>query len=115
MIRSLVLLVILVAALDSLRAADMQYPISIAAGKEGAIFVADREMHGIWKIYAGKIEPFFQGSKKFRTPLNAVYCVGVDSKGRVVAGDSSTREVYRFNAANEPEPLTKGGVGIPWA
>jgi hypothetical protein len=108
-------LLFVVVSYSSAHAADMQYPISIAAGKEGAIFVADKDMHGIWKIYAGKLEPFFQGSKKFRTPLNAVWCVAVDSKGRVVAGDSSTREVYRFNAANEPEPLTKGGVGIPWA
>jgi sugar lactone lactonase YvrE len=72
-------------------------------------------MHGIWKIHSGKLEPFFQGSNRFRTPLNAVWCVAVDSKGRVVAGDSATREVYRFNDKNEPEPLTKGGLGIPWA
>ncbi|MGE5193762.1 MAG: NHL repeat-containing protein [Deltaproteobacteria bacterium] len=103
------------ASINALQAADMQYPLSIAAGKEGAIFVADKDMHGIWKIHAGKLEPFFQGSNKFRTPLNAVWCVAVDSKGRVVAGDSATREVYRFNEKNEPEPLTKGGVGIPWA
>jgi hypothetical protein len=115
MIRSFSLVVVLLVSFPSAQAADMQYPLSIAAGKEGAIFVADKDMHGIWKIYGGKIEPFFQGSKKFRTPLNAVWCVAVDSKGRVVAGDSATREIYRFNTDNQPEPLTKGGVGIPWA
>src|SRR5437762_13489623 len=105
----IVLAVIGCASLTPVRAADMQYPISIASAKDGAIFVADKDMHGIWKIYAGKIEPFFQGSKKFRTPLNAVWCVGIDSKGRVVAGDSSTREIHRFNSQNQPEPLTTGG------
>src|SRR5262245_50604710 len=103
------------ASLNSLHADELQYPLSVAAGKDGVIYVADKDMHGIWKISAGKLEPLFRGSNKFRTPLNAVWCVGVDPKGRVVAGDSATREVYRFNDRNEPEPLTTGGVGIPWA
>jgi len=98
-----------------LPAAEMQYPLSVAAGKDGAIFVADKNMHGLWKIDGGKLEPFFQGSNKFRTPMNSVLSVAVDSKGRVVAGDSATREVYRFSEKGEPEPLTKGWVGIPWA
>jgi sugar lactone lactonase YvrE len=97
------------------RGAEMQYPMSAAAGPDGAIYVADRHAHSIWKIADGKLEAFFQGSNKFRTPLNAVWCVAVDSKGRVLAGDSSTREVYRFNPERTPEPLTKGGIGIPWA
>jgi DNA-binding beta-propeller fold protein YncE len=109
------LFVVTCASVSPVHGAEMQYPLSIAQGKDGAIYVADSDMHGIWKIHAGKLEPFFQGSNKFRTPLNRVWCVAVDSKGRVVAGDSATREVYRFNEKNEPEPLTKGGVGIPWA
>jgi sugar lactone lactonase YvrE len=103
-------------ATGSLAAADdMQYPLSVAPGPDGAIFVADKDMHGIWKIAGGTLEPFFQGSNKFRTPLNAVRCVAVDSKGRVLAGDSSTREIYRFNAEKMPEPLSKAGIGIPMA
>jgi sugar lactone lactonase YvrE len=97
------------------QAAEMQYPMSAAAGPDGAIYVADNHAHSVWKIADGKLEAYFQGSNKFRTPLNAVWCVAVDSKGRVVAGDSSTREVYRFDADRKPEPLTKGGIGIPWA
>jgi hypothetical protein len=96
-------------------AAEMQYPLSVAAGPDGSIYVADKDMHGVWKISGGKLEVFFQGSNKFRTPLNAVRCVAVDSKGRVLAGDSSTREIYRFNAENQPEPLSKAGIGIPMA
>ncbi len=96
-------------------AAEMQYPLSVAAGPDGSIYVADLNMPGVWKIAGGKLEVFFQGSNKFRTPLNRVRCVAVDAKGRVLAGDSSTREVYRFNAENQPEPLSKGGIGIPMA
>ena len=97
------------------RAAEMQYPMSVAAGPDGSIYVADKDAHSVWKIADGKLEAYFQGSNKFRTPLNAVWCVAVDSKGRVLAGDSATREVYRFNAERQPEPLTNGGIGIPWA
>lgn len=93
----------------------MQYPLSVAAAADGALYVADREVPGIWKIAGGKLELYFKGSKKFRTPLNAVRCVAVDAKGRLLAGDTSTREVYRFSSDGKPEPLTKGGIGIPMA
>lgn len=96
-------------------AAEMQYPIDIAADSQGTIYVADRNLPGIWQIKDGKREVYFQGSKKFRTPLNAIRCLIVDAKGQLVAGDSSTREVYRFDAEKKPVPLTKAGVGIPMA
>lgn len=98
--------------------AEMQYPLGIAASEDGLILLADRQLPGVWKITDNKLELFFEGSKKFRTPLNAVWCVGIDPKGRIVAGDSSTRDIYRFNADHKPEPLTKGvnaGIGIPWS
>jgi sugar lactone lactonase YvrE len=102
-------------SVTSVLAADMQYPLSVAAGPDGAIYVADKDAHGIWKIANGKLTPFFMGSNKFRTPMNAVRCVAVDAKGRVLAGDSATREIYRFTADGKPEPLTNGGIGIPMA
>jgi sugar lactone lactonase YvrE len=98
--------------------AEMQYPLAVAANKGGPIFVADLNYHGVWKIDAGKLESVFEGSKKFRTPLNAVRCVALDKQGRLLAGDSATREVYRFDDGKTPVPLTKGanaGVGIPMA
>jgi sugar lactone lactonase YvrE len=67
----------------------------------------------VWKFADGKLSLYFQGSKKFRTPLNAVRCLAVDREGKLLAGDSSTREVYRFDDAGQPQPLTKGNVGIP--
>jgi sugar lactone lactonase YvrE len=93
---------------------EMQYPIAVAAAPDGKIFVADRNLPGIWKIENGKASIHFQGSKKFRTPLNAVRCLFVDSQGVLYAGDSSTREVYRFDNG-QPQPLTKGEIGIPMA
>lgn len=100
---------------ESIVAQQTQYPLSAAAGPEGQIYVADRNLPGIWKFADGKLEVFFQASRKFRTPLNAVRCVAVDGEGRVLAGDSATREVYRFDESGQPVALTKGAVGIPMA
>jgi sugar lactone lactonase YvrE len=104
-------------ASGSVAAAELKYPISVAAAADGTIYVADNsfDFHAIWKIRDGQLEVFFEASRKFRTPLNAVRCVAVDAKGRLIAGDSATREVYRFNEGNKPEPLTSGSIGIPMA
>ncbi|MDB5385414.1 MAG: vgb, partial [Planctomycetaceae bacterium] len=66
-------------------AADMQYPLDIAVDAQGTIYVADRNLPGIWQIKDGKRELYFEGSKKFRTPLNAVRCLIVDGKGQLLA------------------------------
>ena len=92
--------------------AELQYPLTAAVDGQNTIFVADRFLPGIWRIREGKASVFFQASKRFRTPLNAVRCVAFDGKGRLLAGDSATREVYRFEDG-KPVPLTGGEVGIP--
>lgn len=103
----------------SLTAAEFQYPLAVAAKADGPIYVADRNLPGIWTVKDGTAEILFQGSKKFRTPLNAVRCLAIDAKGRLLAGDSSTRQVYRFEAdkPEQPVPLAQNtvGIGIPMA
>ncbi len=94
---------------------EFQYPLAVAAGTDGVIYVADRNLPGIWKIQDGNRTIFFQGSKKFRTPLNAVRCLAIDHQGKLLAGDSSTRDVYRFDENAQPQPLTGGWIGIPMA
>ena len=98
---------------DSHAADGMLYPLAAAVAEDGTIYIADRDLPGVWKYSEGKWSIYFQGSKKFRTPLNAVRCLAIDHQGKLLAGDSSTREIYRFDDANQPQPLTKGGVGIP--
>ena len=93
----------------------LDYPLAVVSGPENVIFAADLNFHGIWKIQDGKATVYFQGSNKFRTPLNAVRCIGIDSNGKLLAGDSATREVYRFDTPETPIPLTGGGIGIPTA
>lgn len=93
---------------------EFDYPLAVAVDPAGTIYVADRNLPGVWKISEGKRELFFQGSKKFRTPLNAIRCLAIDKQGNLLAGDSATREVYRFEDG-KPVPLTMGGIGIPMA
>ena len=94
-------------------AAELDYPIAVAADAEGRVYLADRYLPGIWTVEGESLKLFFEGSKKFRTPLNAIRTLAFDREGRLLAGDSSTREVYRFDAQGQPQPLTQGGIGIP--
>lgn len=93
----------------------MVYPLSVVADASGTLYVADRELPGIWKVAEGTLSVHVQGEKKIGTPLNAVRCLGLDHEGKLLAGDSATREVYRVDAAGKLQPLTKGGIGIPIA
>jgi len=89
------------------------YPVGIAVRGEQEIFVADLEVHGIWQIDGATLRMYFQGKKQFRTPINRPRALAIDGEGRLLAGCSATREVFRFNAADQPEPLTGGGIGNP--
>lgn len=106
---------VLLLSSKTITAEEFQYPLAVVVDKQETIFVADLKLPGIWKISEGKKEIFFQASKKFRTPLNAVRCLALDNDGNLLAGDSSTREVYRISAQGKPTPLTKGKVGIAMA
>ena len=96
-------------------AQEMQYPVGAAVAEDGTVYIADRDFHGIWKFAGGKLDKYFEGSAKFRTPLNAVRCLAIDHQGKLLAGDSATRKVYRFDDAGQPVPLTKGNIGVPTA
>jgi sugar lactone lactonase YvrE len=97
---------------------ELQYPVSIAVQDSETIFLADRNLPGVWKLEADRLQVLFRASRQFRTPLNAIRCVAVDPDGSLLAGDSATRDVYRFDADGEPKPLTAQGkpfgqIGIP--
>lgn len=97
------------------RCEEMAYPLSAVVDTTGSIFIADRELPGVWKVTEGALTTYFKGEKKFRTPLNAVRCLALDHEGKLLAGDSATRDIYRFDDAGKPQPLTKGEIGIPIA
>lgn len=97
---------------SAVRAADgWQYPIAVAAGADGTIYVADRNLPGLWTLKDGQSAVFVRASKKFRTPLNAIRCVSVGGDGTLYVGDSASREVFRVDAdggltqLTAPQPL----------
>ncbi len=92
---------------------QVKYPVDVAVADDGTVYVADLNLPGIWRVKDGKAEIYFQADKKFRTPLNRVRCLAIDAKGRLLAGDSSTWEVYRFDEAGSPHPIAKGKIGKP--
>ena len=91
------------------------YPLSAVVAQDGAIYVADRKLPGVWKIVDSKPTIYFQASTRFGTPLNAVRCLALDHEGKLLAGDSATTTVYRFDAEGNPHPVHTGRIGIPAA
>ncbi len=96
------------------------YPLSVAVSPSGELFVADHHLPGIWRTDGDRWQLFFQAEKTFRTPLNAIRCVAFDRQGNLLAGDSATGDVYRFNEDGQPESLTArdrplGEITIPMA
>lgn len=102
-----------VATTAELEAAGLQYPLGVAVAADGSLVVADRLLPGLWRVADGRATILVAGTKRFRTPLNAVRAVAVAPDGTVFAGDSATREVYRITADGTAEPLTAGAIGIP--
>lgn len=96
----------------ALSPAPSVYPLDVAVDEGGTFYVADRKLHGVWKWSDGQLGVLFEGSPKFRTPLNAAYSIAIDRDGSVLVGDSATREVYRFQDG-KPTPITGGKIGIP--
>src|SRR4051812_21740421 len=91
-------LVVLVVSLWSGRIAEAiepEYAIGIAVHND-TIYVADRKLPGVLTLKDGKFSKFFAASKKFGTPLNAVRCLAIDKEGKLLAGDSATRDIYCF-------------------
>ena len=112
--RHSLMLVITVVCLRALPAAadGMIYPLGAVRSDDGKVSVVDLRLPGVWQGSDGKLDHFFKASKKFRTPLNAARCIAFDKDGKVLVGDTSTRQVYRFSDDGKPTKLAGDGVGI---
>ena len=93
--------------------AQMRYPVDVAADDKDTVYIADRDLPGIWAFESDQLAQYFAGSKKFRTPMNAVRCLAIDNAGLLLVGDTSTREIYRFDKDRQPTGLTGGRIGTP--
>lgn len=91
---------------------QMIYPIDVASDSQGTLYIADRQLPGIWRFADGQLSVLFQAEKRYRTPLNAIRCLAVDQQDRLFAGCSTTTEIYRLDDG-QPVALTKGAVSVP--
>ena len=91
------------------------YPLGAVRAEDGTTFIVDRKLPGIFKLADGKLSVVTKGSKKFRTPLNAPRCIAFDKDGKLLVGDTPTREVYRIESDGSAKPLTGGGIGMAMA
>jgi len=114
--RGLIYISVCLSLARSVSAADESYWLHAIRSSEGTLFIVDRTLPGVWQAKDGKLTEFFRASKKFRTPLNAARCAAFDQNGKLLVGDSATRQVYRFEQPDKPVPLATGvGIGIPMA
>lgn len=89
------------------------YPLDTVVDKDGTAYVVDRNLPGVWRRKDDQVEVFVRGSKRYREPLNAARSIAIDQSGKILVGDSSTREIYRIDDDGKPQPLTGGAIGIP--
>ncbi|HCS51179.1 hypothetical protein [Rubinisphaera sp.] len=106
-------IVVVLGGNSAVAADELVYPIDIAVGTEGQLFIADLKLPGLWHIQNDSTSVVLRGEKKYGTPLNAIRCVTVDQTGTVFVGDSATREIYRCDEQWQLAPLTNGTIGIP--
>ncbi len=89
------------------------YPLDTVVTSGGEAVVVDRNLPGLRSFKDNQLAILVQGSKRYREPLNAVRAIAIDNEGKILVGDSSTREIYRIDTDGKPQPLTGGAIGIP--
>lgn len=89
------------------------YPFDIAISADGDAYVVDPNMHGVWQWKDDQLNVFFEGSAKYRTPLNAARAIAMHPDGTLLVGDSATREIYKVSEGGKAEPITGGKIGTP--
>jgi sugar lactone lactonase YvrE len=80
---------------------DLAYPVDVAVGPDGTLFVADHEAHALlkWSEAAGTWVVVAKGEGRPRTPLYGIRHIVVGANGTVVASDPATMKLYRISAS----------------
>ncbi len=83
------------------------YPIAVAVGNKGTIYVADHELKTIYRVEEGnKLAVVYKGSRKYRTPLFRVFALAQDSAGNLFFCDPGSMDVWRMSPDGKLAPLT---------
>lgn len=87
--------------------AEFDYPIFVAPGADGSVYVADQNIPAIYKLSpAGEVSTVYKGEKKYRTPLYRPRGLAALENGDLIVCDPATYDVYRVTAGGEAQPLT---------
>jgi len=95
------------------RAADAIYPIGVVTAKDGTVFIADLNLPGILKWDGEQVSVYYQAPKQFRKPLNRVRCLAIDPQGKLLAGCTAARNVFRVEGDTEPSAIASDPIEMP--
>lgn len=83
------------------------YPLAVAVGNQGAIYVADHELKVVYRLEEGnKLATVYKGSRKYRTPLYRVFAIAQDSTGNLFFCDTGSMDVWRMTPDGKLSPLS---------
>ena len=96
-------------------AEDLRYPVDVAVGPGGEIYVADIEAAALLRWSGSGFEVVAKGEGLPRTPLFGIRHIVPTGDGTVLASDPATMALYRISAAGEIEAIPDdAGFVTPW-
>lgn len=93
----------------------LAYPLACAVDSEGAIYVVDLLLPGIWKVADGKATLFYRAEKKFREPLFHPRAIAAIAKDELIVADTAARDIFLLKAGAPPKGLTGQRLDVPSA
>ena len=96
-------------------AEDLRYPVDVAVGPQGEIYVADIEAAALLRWSGNGFEVVAKGEGLPRTPLFGIRHIAPTGDGSVLASDPATMALYRITASGEITAIPDdGGFVTPW-
>ena len=91
------------------------YPVDVAVGPDGAVFVADHEAHALLKLEGGSFKTVAKGPGLPRTPLYGIRHIARAKDGKWVASDPATMKLYTIDGAGKIEAVADDERFVtPW-
>ena len=85
----------------------LEYPIGVAVGNEGSIYVIDQQSQTIFRMESNApLAVFYKGSKKYRTPLYRAKALVQDIAGNLFICDTGSMDVWRMTRKGQLAPMT---------
>ena len=99
----------------SASAEELRYPVDVAVGPGGEIYVADIEAAALLRWSGAGFEVVAQGEGLPRTPLFGIRHIVPEGDGAILASDPATMALYRITVAGEITAIPDdAGFVTPW-